>query len=57
MVAAVTPLPLGERGGPARTSAWEGEGTAPLIHIANHLALSLSCYAWGPPSPEVGEGK
>ena len=57
MVAAVTPLPFAERGGPARTSAWEGEGTAPLIHIADHLALSLSCYAWGPPSPEAGEGK
>ena len=57
MVAAVTPPPRGGRGGPARTSAWEGEGTAPLIHIADHLALSLSCYAWGPHSPQAGEGK
>ena len=53
MVAAVTPLPFGERKGPA----WEGEGTAPLIHIADRLALSLSCYAWAPPSPEACEGK
>ena len=57
MVAAVTPLPFAERGGPARASAWEGEGTAPLVHIADRLTLSLSCYAWGPPSPEAGEGK
>jgi len=57
MVAAITPLPLGEWEGPARASAWEGEGAAPLIYIANRLALSLSCCAWGLPSSEVGEGK
>ncbi len=58
MVAAMTPLPLREREGPAAVRRWEGEGTTILAGspITSGLALTLPCSAWAPPSPETREG-
>jgi hypothetical protein len=54
-----TPLPLGEREGPA-AKRWEGEGMRRLTNkVRSHLhrALTLPLLAqWAPPSPLKGEG-
>jgi hypothetical protein len=49
-----SPLPFGEREGPARASAWEGEGMVPSL---TSRALTLPAFGWAPPSPQMGEGK
>jgi hypothetical protein len=53
MVAPLTPLPSGEREGPARASAWEGEGTVRVSTDISSSCPALTLLL----SPKVKVGK